>query len=85
MKKIQEYLNSINESQKWGVCSYFEDDDVIKASFKGDDYLVSRHAFASGNFGVGAGLYFAKLVDDPDEYWIVKFPNRITPQFLNFQ
>ena len=72
MKKIKEYLTiNINESQKCGVCSSFEDDDVIKASFKGDDYLVSRHALASGNYGSGP-LHFAKLVDDPDEYWIVK-------------
>ena len=69
MKNIKDL---IFESQKCGVCSSFDDDDVIKTSFKGDDYLVSRHAFASGNFGNGAGLCLAKLVDDPNEYWIVK-------------
>ena len=72
MSNLKEYIKKIKENQKCGVCSSFEDNDVIKASFKGDDYLVSRHAFASGNFGISAGLHFAKLVNDPDEYWIVK-------------
>ena len=65
-KRLNENVN------KCGVCSSFDDDDVIEASFKGNDYIVSRHAFAGGIFGGSGDLCFAKLVDDPDELYIVK-------------
>ena len=72
MRNIKNYLN-INESQnKCGVCSSFDDDDVIDASFKGNDYIVSRHAFAGGIFGASGDLCFAKSVANPDELYIVK-------------
>jgi hypothetical protein len=73
MKDIKDFLineQQINEAKECGVCN-LNADDMIEASYKTQNFMVSRHAICGGqNYWPTTGLYFAKNVDT-DEINIV--------------
>lgn len=60
---MRDIKSLILEQKECGVCN-LEADDCINASYQGDDYVISRHAFGGGTFGIGSNLHFGKNLDN---------------------